>query len=85
MELAPPSDWPAIAIRDRSINADPVHAGRGPVNSSRTNETSAARPSVIARQPSGPRSTSQARQPVTRPSGKVVATLSYVCSTPATT
>lgn len=75
--LAPPAEWPAIATRDGSISEAPFHCGRDLVSSSTTNDTSAARPRPSFSQNASVRSgRSQAAQVVTRPSGKVVATLS---------
>jgi hypothetical protein len=58
--------------------------GRAPVSASSTKETSAARLAPSFSQSTWSCGTSRATQ-VVRPSGKVVATLSYVCSIPATT
>jgi hypothetical protein len=44
MLLAPPTEWPAIAMRDRSISGLPFHMGCGPVSASSTKAMSAARP-----------------------------------------
>lgn len=73
---APPTEWPAIAIRCGSINRAPSHFGRGPVGWSSTKETSAARPFTSFSQNAWSWSASQAAQVATRPSGKVVATFS---------
>jgi hypothetical protein len=48
MVLAPPAEWPPMAMRDGSISLAPRHLpirhlGWRPVSSSNTNETSAAR------------------------------------------
>jgi hypothetical protein len=79
MAAAPPTEWPAIAIRDGSISPAPSHAGCAPVSAPSTKETSAARPAATFSQKPGPRPrTCRARQVVIRPSGKAVAKLSYV-------
>ena len=44
MAAAPPTEWPAIAMRDGSISPAPGQAGCAPVSSPSTKETSAARP-----------------------------------------
>ncbi len=83
---APPMEWPAIAIRDGSISPAPGQAGSAAVSSSSTKETSAARPAcTFSQNPVPRRRVSRARAVVTRPSGKLVAKLSYVWSIPATT
>ena len=77
MAAAPPTEWPAIAIRDGSISPAPGHAGCAPVSSLSTKPTSAARPADTFSQNSLPlRGVSRARQVATRPSGKVVAKFS---------
>ncbi len=75
MAAAPPAEWPAIAIRDGSISAAPGQAGCAPVSSPSTKETSAARPATTF-SPLPERGAWRARQVVTRPSGKAVASLS---------
>src|SRR5437868_2803183 len=42
MAAAPPTEWPAIAIRDGSISAAPGQAGCAPVSSPSTQPTSTA-------------------------------------------
>ncbi len=78
MAAAPPMEWPAIPIRDGSISPAPGHAGRAPVSSLSTKQTSAARPVItfFSQEPSPRRRAARARQVVTRPSGKAVAKLS---------
>ena len=77
MAAAPPMEWPAIAIRDRSISAAPGQAGCAPVSSLSTKETSAARPATsFSQNPVPGRRLSRARQVVIRPSGKAVPKLS---------
>jgi hypothetical protein len=76
MALAPPTEWPAIAMRDGSISQAPFHAGRDPVSWSSTKETSAARPFTSFSHHAGVLSISQVTHVVTRPSGNVVATFS---------
>ena len=73
MVAAPPSEWPAIAIRDGSISAVPGHAGSAPVSSSSTKETSAARPATtFSWNPLSRWRASRARPVATRPSGNAV-------------
>lgn len=73
MVAAPPTEWPAIAIRDGSISAVPGLVGCAPVSSLSTKETSAARPPTSFSLNSLSRSRSwRARQVVTRPSGNAV-------------
>ena len=73
MAAAPPTEWPAIAIRDGSISPAPGQAGCAPVSSPSTKETSAARPAATFSWTRARRGASRARQVVTRPSGKAVA------------
>lgn len=65
-----------MPTRCGSISALPRHFGCGPISSSSTNDVSAARVPATFSQIPGWSSTSQAAQPVTWPSGKVVARFS---------
>ena len=73
MVAAPPTEWPAIAIRDGSISAVPGQAGCAPVRSLSTKETSAARPpTTFSLNPLSRWRAWRARHVVTRPSGNAV-------------
>ncbi|MEU5919172.1 hypothetical protein [Streptomyces sp. NPDC047141] len=78
---APPTEWPAMPIRSGASASAPSHGGLLPKSWSSTKETSRARPVFTVRQNSASRTNPwPSAKAATRPSGKVVAAVSWVWS-----